>query len=108
MTAQITWLEDRVDPGEVGARAASMAALRGAGVTVPKGFCLGRKLQVRLTAAGHERWLDVGKLPADVHAEVQKSIAALGGSYAIRRSPRRRSRRSPRAAAAPSARRTSI
>jgi phosphoenolpyruvate synthase/pyruvate phosphate dikinase len=87
MTAQITWLEGRVDAAEVGARAAALATLRAAGVPVPRGFALGRKVHLRLTSNVLDRWLDAGKLPPDLHREVSEGLGALGGSFAVRRSP---------------------
>ncbi len=87
MTAQIIWLEGRVDASEVGARAAALAALRGAGVPVPRGFALGRKVHLRLTSNGLDRWLDAGKLPPDLHRDVSEALGALSGSFAVRRSP---------------------
>ena len=87
MTAQIVWLEGRVDAGDVGARAAALAALRGEGMAVPRGFALGRKVHLRLTSHGLDRWLDAGKLPPDLHREVSDALVTLGGSFAVRRSP---------------------
>ncbi|HKA88351.1 MAG TPA: PEP/pyruvate-binding domain-containing protein [Haliangiales bacterium] len=87
MTAHIIWLEGRVDVSEVGARAASLATLRAAGVPVPRGFALGRKVHLRLTGNGIDRWLDAGKLPPDLHVEVSDALGSLGGSFAVRRSP---------------------
>jgi len=87
MTANIVWLEGRVDAAEVGARAAALAALRGAGMAVPRAFALGRKVHLRLTSNGLDRWLDAGKLPPDVHREVSDALGELGGSFAVRRSP---------------------
>jgi hypothetical protein len=78
-----------VDPGEVGVRAFLLARLRAGGVPVPRGFVLGRTIFLRY----HEqvRRDDEFHVPVKLTPEVQKEIAeglrALGGSFAIRRSP---------------------
>ena len=87
MSGQVVWLEGRVDPNELGARAVGLAALRAAGVPVPRGFGLGRRVHLRLTSTGVDRWLDAGKLPPDLHREVADALKTLGGSFAVRRSP---------------------
>jgi phosphoenolpyruvate synthase/pyruvate phosphate dikinase len=91
VTAQVVWLDGRgVDLGEVGARAAALAQLRGEGLPVPRAFALGRSLLGRInnTRGKHDQAaLIAGKLPADVQREIGAALRTLGGSYAIRRSP---------------------
>jgi hypothetical protein len=88
---QVVWLDGAgvVDADEVGTRAAVLGRLRAGGVPVPRGFVLGRTLfhrfheRVRRDAAFH---VPV-KLPPEVQQQIVDSVRALGGSFAIRRSP---------------------
>jgi rifampicin phosphotransferase len=90
VTSQVVWLNaGRVDPGEVGDRAAILARLAASGIPVPRAFVLGRALfLVFLAEARRADALHIpAKLPAALLRDITDALPGLGGSFAIRRSP---------------------
>ena len=71
---------------EVGARAAALAHLRGAGLNVPRGFALGRSILAGFTNEFGQENVPA-RLPPELQQEINAGLRSLGGSFAIRRSP---------------------
>jgi phosphoenolpyruvate synthase/pyruvate phosphate dikinase len=84
----LTWLDGTraLDPGDVGARVATLARLRAAGLPVLRGFVLGRRVFDQ-AVRGKERGAGgLGQLPREVSEAVLVGLRQLGGPWAVRRS----------------------
>jgi hypothetical protein len=91
MGPQIVWLEgEGVDLAEVGPRAQLLARLRTSGLAVPRAFVLGRTLIHRIVSDRKSAESPTSpplKIPTALQHEVAEAVRALGGAFAIRRSP---------------------